>query len=179
MRDVRIRGAAMTRFGRHLDRTCRDLAQEALRAALLDAGLDVGDVQGVFAGNAVDGLVHGQEAIRSQVALRGTGLLGVPIVNVENACASSSTALHLAWQSVACEAQDCVVVIGYEQLSHEDRARSYLAFNSLADLDEAAEIFGTEGSGRSGSMSPDAAASCCTAASRAASRDCFRVRCGS
>ena len=50
----------------------------------------------VFFGNAAGGLLSAQECVRGQVALRHSGLLGKPIVNVENACASSSTAFHLA-----------------------------------------------------------------------------------
>ena len=97
MTEVDIIGAAMTKFGKFPDRGIRSLAEEAVGAALADAGLAAADVGMVFFSNAVAGLLTGQEMIRGQVALRHTGLLGtVPIVNVENACASASTAFHLA-----------------------------------------------------------------------------------
>ena len=51
----------------------------------------------MFVGNATAGILHGQEMIRGQSSLRNSGLLGTPIVNVENACASASTAF--AWPS--------------------------------------------------------------------------------
>jgi acetyl-CoA acetyltransferase len=100
-------------------------------------------------GNAVSGLMNGQESIRGQVVLRNTGLLGVPIVNVENACASSSTALHLAWQAVASGMHDRVLVVGYEKLYDEDRRKSFRAFNASMDLEEMARRFPGGGEERS------------------------------
>jgi acetyl-CoA acetyltransferase len=140
----------MTRFGKHLERSARNLVEEAVAGALADAGVEASDVQAAFVGNAVAGLMSGQESIRGQVVLRRTGLLGVPIVNVENACASSSTALHLGWQSVASGMHQCVVVVGFEKLYDEDKARSFRAFNASMDLSELEERFGrTAGHGRS------------------------------
>ncbi|HSR22395.1 MAG TPA: thiolase family protein, partial [Candidatus Eisenbacteria bacterium] len=100
------------------------------------------DVRAAYLGNAAWGLMSGQESVRGQVVLRRTGLMGVPIVNVENACASSSTALHLAWHAVAGGLHDCVVVLGYEKLDHGDRARKGLAINATMDLGEVADVFG-------------------------------------
>src|SRR5215472_7405687 len=144
MREVWIRGAAMTRFGKHVGRAPRELVEEAVAGALADAGMQPADVQGAFVGNAAAGMLGGQESIRGQVVLRNTGLLGAPIVNVENADASSSTALHLGWQAVASGAQDCVVVVGYEKLDHVDRTRSFRAMNATMDLTELADIFGPD-----------------------------------
>jgi acetyl-CoA acetyltransferase len=70
--------------------------------------------------------------------------MGVPMVAVENADCSGSTALHLACQAVAHEAHDCVLVVGYEKFDHQDRARSYRALNSGMDLSELSDIFGPE-----------------------------------
>lgn len=131
----------MTPFGKHPDRTGRALVEEALSAALRDADLQAGDVQAAYVGNAAAGLMSGQESVRAQVVLRHTGLMGVPMVNVENACASSSTALHLAWQAVASESYDCVVVIGYEKLYDADRSKAVRALNSSIDLTELGDVF--------------------------------------
>src|SRR2546423_9109274 len=144
MREVWIRGASMTQFGKHLGRSSRELVEQALEAALQDAKVESHDVQAAYVGNAVGGLMSGQESIRAQVVLRRSGLMGVPMMNVENACASSSTALHLGWQAVAGGLYDCVVVIGYEKLYHEDRARSYQAINSAMDLTELGDVFGPD-----------------------------------
>jgi len=142
VRDVWIRGAAMTRFGLHPDRSARELVEEAVAGALKDARIEPSDVQAAFVGNAAAGLITGQESIRGQVVLRHTGLMGVPIINVENADASSSTALHLAWQAVAGGIRDCVAVVGYEKLDHRDRNRAYRALNATMDLTELADVFG-------------------------------------
>ena len=144
MADVFVLGAAMTRFGKHLERTARDLVEEAVGGALSAAQIEASGVEAAYVGNAVAGLMSGQESIRGQVVLRHTGLMGVPIVNVENACASSSTALHLGWQAVAAGAYDCVLVAGFEKLYDEDRSKSLRAFNASMDLEELRERFGED-----------------------------------
>src|SRR5215472_13582889 len=144
MREVSIHGAAMTRFGKHVARTARELVEEAVAGALNDAGVQPASIQGVYVGNASSGIVSGQESIRGQVVLRHTGLLGAPIVNVENADASGSSALHLAWQAVASGAYDCVVVLGYEKLDHVDRARTFRAINATMDLTELGDVYGPD-----------------------------------
>jgi acetyl-CoA acetyltransferase len=95
-------------------------------------------------GNALEGAISGQEAMRGQTVLRRTGLMGVPIFTIENADASGSTALHLAWQAVAYGVHDCVIAVGYEKLDHRDRERTYRAVNSTMDLGEVSEMFGAE-----------------------------------
>ncbi len=149
MREVFVVGAAMTRFGKHLDRSSRELVEEAVAGALRDAEATPRDVEACYVGNAVSGLMDGQESIRGQVVLRHTGLLGAPIVNVENACASSSTALHLGWRAVASGMEDCVLVAGYEKLYDQDRRRSFRAFNASMDLEEMRRRFPGGGEERS------------------------------
>src|SRR5256886_9280303 len=140
MQKVRVVGAGMTRFGKYLDRGLRDLAEEAVRNAVEDAGLDIKEINAAYVSNSVAGLITGQEAIRGQVVLRHTGLMGVRIVNVENACASASTAFHLAWMAVASGLYDCVLALGVEKLSDPDKAKSLRAFNAAVDVTELAEI---------------------------------------
>src|SRR6266536_4198887 len=140
MQKVRVVGAGMTRFGKYLDRGMRDLAEEAVRNAVQDASLDIQEIQAAYVSNSVAGLITGQEAIRGQVVLRHTGLMGVSIVNVENACASASTAFHLAWMAVASGIYECVLALGVEKLSDPDKAKSLRAFNSAVDVSELAEI---------------------------------------
>jgi acetyl-CoA acetyltransferase len=144
MRDVWIRGSAMTRFTRHVDIGARQLVEEAVAAAMRDAEVEPRRVEAAFVGNASAGIMTGQESVRGQVVLRHTGLMGVPVVNVENACASSATALHLAWQAVTGGMRDCVAVIGYEKMDHQDRHRQYRALNATSDLGEAADVFGPD-----------------------------------
>src|SRR5437763_15285854 len=134
MRKVRVVGTAMTRFGKYVDRGLRDLAEEAVRNATQDAGLDLKEVEAAYVGNSVAGLITGQETIRGQVVLRKTGILGVPIVNVENACASASTAFHLGWIGVASALYDCVLALGGEKLADPDAAESFQPVKSAVDI---------------------------------------------
>src|SRR5437764_6579714 len=100
MQKVRVVGAGMTRFGKFLDRGLRDLAEEAVRNAIEDAGVDIKQIQAAYVGNSVAGLITGQETIRGQVVLRHTGLMGIPVVNFETAAATAATPFHLSRLSV-------------------------------------------------------------------------------
>ena len=136
MRKVVIGGVGMTPFGKFLERNLKSLAEEAVSLALKDARVSVNDVERVFFGNAAAGVVTGQEMIRAQSSLRNTGLDGKPMFNVENACASGSSALNLAWLSVASGQAETALVVGVEKLSHEDKAISFGAFAKAVDLEE-------------------------------------------
>ena len=136
MTDVAIAGVGITRFGKFLERGLRSLSEEAVAAALGDANAKPSDVDRVFFGNAAAGVVTGQEMIRGEASLRHTGLAGVPMFNVENACASGSSALHLAWLSVLAGQSDCALVVGAERLSHQDKRVSFDAFARGVDLEE-------------------------------------------
>jgi len=136
MSTVAIAGVGMTAFGKFLNRGLRSLSEEAVVAALADANADPVDVDSVYFANAAAGVVTGQEMIRAEAALRNTGLAGKPMFNIENACASGSSALHLAWLAVRSGQAECVLVVGAERLSHEDKKVSFDAFARGVDLEE-------------------------------------------
>lgn len=100
----------MTKFGRH-DRSMQDLAQEAILKAIKDADIRLTDIQAIYCANVYGGMVLGQ------VLLRDLGIGGQALYNVENACASGATAVHLATHSLQAEAYDTVLVFGVEQLT--------------------------------------------------------------
>ncbi len=149
-RRVYVLGVGMTRFGKHVDRTMKSLAGEAVTGALEDAGVARDGVQAAFVGNAVQGLISGQECVRGQVVLRECGIGGIPMVNVENACASASTALHLSWQAVAGGFHDCVLALGMEKLYHPDKARSFAALAGAVDVELLAQLKEALGSMKGG-----------------------------
>lgn len=140
MRNANIAGVGMTRFGRFLDRSLKELASEAVAAALADANSTPDDVGMVFFSNSVGGLISGQESIRGQVTLRETGLQGTPIVNVENACASASSAVHLARMAVASGQCEAALAVGAEKLYHANRSRTFQAMSSAVDVERLDEI---------------------------------------
>jgi len=129
-------GVGMTPFGRHPDLTLRQMAESAVAQALQDAELAAQDVEHVFFANAAAGLITGQEMIRAQAALRNAGLAGTAMTNVENACASGSTALFHAWSAVRSGMVDVALVVGAEKLSHPDKAVSFQAYARAVDLEE-------------------------------------------
>ncbi|GAA0610059.1 thiolase family protein [Sporichthya brevicatena] len=132
MADAWVAGAAMTAFGRS-PHGPEALASQAVAAALADAGLAATEIGQVFLGNAAAGLLLGQEMIRGQVFLRASGLLGAPIVNVENACASSSSALALAVTAVRGGMLDAALAVGVEKMTVPDKARVFGALASATD----------------------------------------------
>lgn len=133
-REAYIVGVGMTPFGKFPEKTIGDLARESSWLALDDAGVDPRRVQAIFCGNAVEGLLSGQEDVRGQVVMREVGLAGKPIVNTPNACASSSTALREAWLTVASGLYDLVLAVGFEKLYINDTARSIRALASCTDV---------------------------------------------
>lgn len=119
-----IAGVGMTRFGKMLDRGLKSIGSEAIRTAISDAGLTNDDIEAAFVGNAAAGLVTGQECIRGQVVLRSAGIGKIPVINVENACASASTAFHQASAMVTAGLYDVVLAVGVEKLYHEDKRKA-------------------------------------------------------
>jgi acetyl-CoA acetyltransferase len=107
---IYIAGVAMTPFGRY-EGSMQDLAQRAVQGALADAGIEAQAVQAFYAANVFGGMVLGQ------VLLRDIGVTGPAIYNVENACASGATGVHLACHALAAGVYDTVVVLGAEQLT--------------------------------------------------------------
>ena len=134
MRDVYIIGTGMTRFAKHLARSEKDLAATAVKRTLKDAGIYGKDVQSAVFSNSMWGYFTEQHCIRGQVALRPLGITGIPITNVENACASGSTALHTAWLQVTSGQHDCVLAAGVEKLYNEDKLKTFRAYNAGVDV---------------------------------------------
>ncbi|MFL9995497.1 lipid-transfer protein [Paraburkholderia sediminicola] len=80
----------------------------AVRDALADAGIDYADVQQAYAG-----YVYGDSTC-GQKALYHVGMTGIPVINVNNNCATGSSALFLARQAVQSGAVDCALAVGFE-----------------------------------------------------------------
>ncbi|HUR85865.1 MAG TPA: thiolase family protein [Solirubrobacteraceae bacterium] len=135
MTSAYIIGSAATRCGRFPDATVASMAIEALDGALADAGPESGPIEAIFFANALSGLITGQECVRGQIALRHSRYGGIPTVNVENACASGSTALQLACTAIDAGAYETVAVVGSEKMSHPDKRRSIQALAGAADQD--------------------------------------------
>jgi len=140
MNQIKIIGGAITKFGRHLDRNLKSLVAEAVTGALKDAGITKEQLQGAWVGNASQGVLQGQESIRGQVVLNPLGIVGIPVINVENACASSATALNGAWAMTALGEIDVALVIGMEKMYFEDRSKVFPAFTGCMDVEILSQI---------------------------------------
>lgn len=140
--DIFVAGVGMTPFGRHPERSLRNLTEEAVTQALSDADIDAGQIGAAFFGNAVQGAIEGQYGIRGQIALRDLPLGPIPIVNVENACASATTALHLAINHIRAGACDIALAIGAEKMVHPDSAVSMTAFEGSWERGERDAVIG-------------------------------------
>lgn len=129
-----VAGVGMTTFGIDLARSVKDLTRQAVAEALVDAHCTASQIEAAWFANTSQGSLEGQHMIRGQVALRPLGFSGIPISNVENACASASTALFEAANYLKSGAADIVLVVGVEKLSHPDRARSLAVFDAGWDV---------------------------------------------
>lgn len=137
---VYIIGTGMIKFGKYLEKGVKQLAGEALELVLKDCGLERKDIQAAWFSNSNWGYYSFQHSIRGQVALSANGLEGIPITNVENACASGSTALHAGWTAIKAGLYDCVLAIGAEKLYDTDRAKVMMGFLSGADVEVATKM---------------------------------------
>ena len=77
-----VAGVAMTRFGKHLDKSLKQLGGEPVLEAVKDAGVELADIEAAYVGNCAAGTVTGQESIRGQVILSSIGLGKIPIINI-------------------------------------------------------------------------------------------------
>ena len=109
---VFIVGVGMTKFEKPESRDWRypDMVREAGAMALRDAGIGYDAVEQVPVGYCYESSTAGQRAVYE------LGLTGVPVYNVNNNCATGSTALMMARQFVAGGLNDCVLALGFEQM---------------------------------------------------------------
>ncbi|AZP12247.1 lipid-transfer protein [Undibacterium parvum] len=111
-----------------------EMGAAAARMALADAGIAYADIQQAYVG-----YVYG-DSTSGQKALYKVGMTGIPVFNVNNNCSTGSTALFLARQAIASGALDCVLVLGFEQMSagalgsiFQDRPSPFDAFDAVTD----------------------------------------------
>lgn len=110
------------------------MGAQAGRMALEDAGLTYEDMEQAYVGYVYGDSTAGQKAVYQ------IGMTGIPVVNVNNNCSTGSTALFLARQAIASGAADCVLVLGFEQMSpgalgsvFQDRPSPFDAFDAVTD----------------------------------------------
>ncbi|MDQ1242881.1 MAG: hypothetical protein QG550_2133, partial [Pseudomonadota bacterium] len=120
MTQIYVAGIAMTVFGRHPERSLEHLAGEALTRALADAGCTAPQIGVAYYSGMTNGTLQGQISIPGQVIFSKIGIEGIPVYNVENACASGSSAFNLAVQSLKAGTTDVALAIGAEKMNIPD-----------------------------------------------------------
>ncbi len=140
MRDVFVIGVDTIKFGKYLNKSIKDLSAHTVTGCLKDADLLKKDIQALWFSNSGWGHAKGQTTIRGQVALRHMGIEQIPITNVENACASGSTAFHHAWMGVAGGLYDITMAVGAEKLYSENKAATFISFLGGIDIENCLEI---------------------------------------
>jgi acetyl-CoA acetyltransferase len=134
MTGIHIVGVGMTHFARHPALSVKQLAAEAVGLALADAGAAPSDIGAAFFANTVQGALEGQLMVRGQIALRPLGFEGIPVFNVENACASASSAFLLARAHLLAGLADVAIAVGVDKMVVPDRARMMGIFDGAWDV---------------------------------------------
>ncbi|MGA2552502.1 MAG: thiolase family protein [Burkholderiaceae bacterium] len=139
MEAIYVVGVGMTPFGRHLDKSVKQLTALAVGDALTDATLAASSVDVAFFGNSTQGFMQGQLFVRGQMALLPNGFEGIPIHNVENACATASTAFHLAYAHLRAGMARVALAVGAEKMVSPDKAKMLSVFDSGWDIETVGE----------------------------------------
>lgn len=151
-----VAGVGMTRFGKHLGRGLKDLAGEAIRAALDDSGLTIDDLGAAYVGSAAAGAITGQVCVPGQMVLRNLGIGRIPVINVENACATASTAFNQACAMITAGFYDVVLAVGMEKLYHADKQRTFDVLTGAIDVEDMDNVVATIGDEiRAAGVEPD------------------------
>jgi acetyl-CoA acyltransferase len=132
--DVYIVETSMTPFGRHFDQSVVGLCGAAVEALFEACAARPADIDAAFFANTTWSPLEGQHMVGGQIALRELGVEGVPVFNVENACASGATALHLAVNYVRAGQCDVALAVGVEKMNIGDKAKTMSVFDGAYDV---------------------------------------------
>jgi acetyl-CoA acyltransferase len=135
VREVIVAGVGVHSFGKFIDKSLKELGRVAVKNALEDAGLTPRDIQVAYFGNAYGGLILGQESVRGQTVLLHAGIAEIPVINIENACASGSSAFREAWLCVASGLYDVALALGVEKLFCDNTPKTMAAIATSSDIE--------------------------------------------
>jgi acetyl-CoA C-acetyltransferase len=129
MRSVYVLSAGMTKYGK-FQLSARELALEASRKAIVEAGIAPTDIQAAFVANAFS--LAEKQGHLGPIIMSGLGIPDVPASTIESACASGSSAIREAWVNIGAGLYDCMLVVGVEKVSQLDTitATTYFSFGS-------------------------------------------------
>jgi acetyl-CoA acyltransferase len=146
MRDVHLVAVGLIPFGKYPDLGIKDLTQMVMKNLFDHSPVNQDAIEAAWMANAGWGMSTGQHCIRGQVALSPLGIGEIPIMNVENACAGGSSALHGAWLGVGAGAYDVALAIGVEKTwvppkaGAEAKQRGFNSFIAGTDVEVTTKI---------------------------------------
>ena len=136
MREVAIIGIGQTQVGEHWDKSLREIAGEAVMAALNDAGREQAD--GIIVGNMMSGILSHQENLGALIT-DWVGLRGAEAFKIEAACGSGAGAVHMGVMAVASGYMECVIAMGVEKMSETPMPVTTAALATAADAEYEAD----------------------------------------
>jgi acetyl-CoA C-acetyltransferase len=132
MREVAIIGIGQTPVDEHWDRSLKELAGEAILAALSDAQRDSAET--LFIGNMLSGILSKQENLGGLIS-DWIGLPGMEAQKVESACSSGAAAFRAGLMAVGSEEVDSALVVGVEKMTESLPNETTEALATAADAD--------------------------------------------
>lgn len=129
MRNVYILSAGITKYGK-FPLSARELALEASKKAIVEAGISPTDIQAGFVANAFS--LAEKQGHLGPIIMSGLGIPDIPASTIESACASGSSAIREAWVNIGSGLYDCMLAVGVEKVSQLDTitATTYFSFGS-------------------------------------------------
>ncbi|MBI5603141.1 MAG: thiolase family protein [Deltaproteobacteria bacterium] len=115
MASVAVLGIGIIPFGKHPEQTVVEMAVQSAYLAVKDAGIRPGQVEAGFFANVLAGRLFGDGTIGQNIFWE-IGINKIPVVNVENACTSGSTAFYLAYNAIASGQAEAALVVGAEKM---------------------------------------------------------------
>ncbi len=137
--DIYIAGVGMTQFGKFPDLRVKDLTAAAVNDAMKDAGCEKETIQAAFFANTTQGVLEDQVFIPGPIALATMGFRDIPMLTVENACGSGSTAFWESINYLRTGEADVVLAVGAEKMNVDNREKSLAIFEGGWDIEVADE----------------------------------------
>lgn len=109
-------GVGVTKFGELWDISPRNLVKQVVRESLVDSGISTSDIEAVYVGNMLSGILGNQENLGA-LFNEELGLRGIPAFKIEGACASGGLAFHNALNSIVANKYKICLVIGVEKMT--------------------------------------------------------------
>ncbi len=132
MRKVAVIGIGSTKIDEHWDKSLRELAGDAILAAMSDAGLD--RLDGIYVGNMMSSAANQQQHLGTYIA-DWVGARGKEALRLESACSSGSAAFRAALIAVASGEIEIAAAVGVEKMTDSPSSEITSSLATAADAD--------------------------------------------